>query len=59
MAQNIKDSHNFCVLIQNAQYFGKSIWRAMATSTPHWNDDLNIINEQRIPMVISSNLVLW
>ena len=26
MAQNIKDSHNFCVLIQNAQYFGKSIW---------------------------------
>ena len=28
-------------------------------STPHWNDDLNIINEQRIPMVNSSNLVLW
>ena len=27
--------------------------------TPHCNDDLNIINEQRIPMVNSSNLVLW
>ena len=27
--------------------------------THHCNDDLNIINEQRIPMVNSSNLVLW